>query len=246
MRRRWRAGKNPMNWEARSSRTFWTTGCAVPPDFDGDSRVTLGESYDFAYSQTFFDPASGSGVIQPTCGVFCDAGDAAGDPHTHWEAASALSCSTWARCALRRVLRWDPNRFMGEVWSGAESRSGDPRCHPDDTSFNECDPSVPRRLPLARVSNGHWSRPTFIPCIGLTGRKRRATHVASERAFSWIWSWRRNAYDFGQQLAVRYARSLISDIAISLAQTVGSDRSRRLLKISNSCGLWEVRASNNC
>jgi hypothetical protein len=43
---------------------YWTDGLRGAADANGDGRVTLSESYDFAYSQTLFRTARGSGVLQ--------------------------------------------------------------------------------------------------------------------------------------------------------------------------------------
>jgi len=43
---------------------YWVNGLRGAADANGDGRVTLSESYDFAYSQTLFRSAHGSGVLQ--------------------------------------------------------------------------------------------------------------------------------------------------------------------------------------
>ncbi|MBX3216543.1 MAG: caspase family protein [Labilithrix sp.] len=43
---------------------YWLTGLAGAADTNGDARVTFDESYAFAYGQTLFRSARGSGVIQ--------------------------------------------------------------------------------------------------------------------------------------------------------------------------------------
>jgi hypothetical protein len=43
---------------------YWVNGLRGAADANGDGRVTLSESYDFAYSQTLFRSARGSGVLQ--------------------------------------------------------------------------------------------------------------------------------------------------------------------------------------
>jgi hypothetical protein len=49
---------------------FWVSGLRGAADANGDGRVTLAESYDFAYSQTLFRSASGSGVLQHPTATF--------------------------------------------------------------------------------------------------------------------------------------------------------------------------------
>lgn len=43
---------------------YWLTGLAGAADANGDARVTFDESYAFAYGQTLFRSARGSGVVQ--------------------------------------------------------------------------------------------------------------------------------------------------------------------------------------
>lgn len=43
---------------------YWLSGLRGAADADGDRRVTLGESYDYAYHQTLFKTARASGVLQ--------------------------------------------------------------------------------------------------------------------------------------------------------------------------------------
>jgi hypothetical protein len=43
---------------------YWVSGLRGAADANGDGRVTLTESYDFAYSQTLYAAARGSGVLQ--------------------------------------------------------------------------------------------------------------------------------------------------------------------------------------
>jgi hypothetical protein len=43
---------------------YWVSGLRGAADANGDGRVTLSESYDFAYSQTLLRSARGSGVLQ--------------------------------------------------------------------------------------------------------------------------------------------------------------------------------------
>jgi hypothetical protein len=43
---------------------YWVSGLRGAADGNGDGRVTLAESYDFAYSQTLLRSARGSGVLQ--------------------------------------------------------------------------------------------------------------------------------------------------------------------------------------
>ena len=49
---------------------FWVNGLRGAADADGDGRVTITESYDFAYSQTLMRSARGSGVLQHPTAVF--------------------------------------------------------------------------------------------------------------------------------------------------------------------------------
>lgn len=49
---------------------YWVDGLRGAADANGDGRVTLAESYDFAYSQTLFRSARGSGVLQHPSATF--------------------------------------------------------------------------------------------------------------------------------------------------------------------------------
>ena len=49
---------------------YWVSGLRGAADANGDGRVTLAESYDFAYSQTLFQSARGSGVLQHPTATF--------------------------------------------------------------------------------------------------------------------------------------------------------------------------------
>jgi uncharacterized caspase-like protein len=42
---------------------YWVSGLRGAADANGDGRVTLAESYDFAYSQTLYRSAQSSGVL---------------------------------------------------------------------------------------------------------------------------------------------------------------------------------------
>lgn len=49
---------------------YWVSGLRGAADADGDGRVTLAESYDFAYSQTLYRSARSSGVLQHPTATF--------------------------------------------------------------------------------------------------------------------------------------------------------------------------------
>ncbi len=49
---------------------YWVSALRGAGDVNGDGRVTLAESYDFAYSQTLLRSARGSGVLQHPAAVF--------------------------------------------------------------------------------------------------------------------------------------------------------------------------------
>jgi hypothetical protein len=49
---------------------YWVSGLRGAADANGDGRVTLAESYDFAYSQTLFRSVRGSGVLQHPAATF--------------------------------------------------------------------------------------------------------------------------------------------------------------------------------
>jgi hypothetical protein len=49
---------------------YWTDGLRGAADTNGDARVTLSESYDFAYGETLFHTAQASGVVQRPAASF--------------------------------------------------------------------------------------------------------------------------------------------------------------------------------
>jgi hypothetical protein len=49
---------------------YWVSGLRGAADANGDGRVTLAESYDFAYSQTLYRSARSSGVLQHPTATF--------------------------------------------------------------------------------------------------------------------------------------------------------------------------------
>jgi hypothetical protein len=49
---------------------YWVNGLRGAADANGDGRITLAESYDFAYSQTLFRSARSSGVLQHPTATF--------------------------------------------------------------------------------------------------------------------------------------------------------------------------------
>ncbi len=49
---------------------YWVSGLRGAGDTNGDGRVTVAESYDFAYSQTLLRSARGSGVLQHPAAIF--------------------------------------------------------------------------------------------------------------------------------------------------------------------------------
>ncbi len=98
---------------------YWVNGLRGAADANGDGRVTLAESYDFAYSQTLFRSAHGSGVLQHPSAVF--------DLH---QAAPIVLTSTAGSTALLRFPQAADSRYLvyavgsravlGELWGSAE------------------------------------------------------------------------------------------------------------------------------
>jgi uncharacterized caspase-like protein len=49
---------------------YWLGGLRGAVDTNGDHRVTLSESYEFAYHQTLYRSSRGSGVLQRPAAIF--------------------------------------------------------------------------------------------------------------------------------------------------------------------------------
>jgi hypothetical protein len=98
---------------------YWVNALRGAGDANGDGRVTLAESYDFAYSQTLLRSSRGSGVLQHPSAVF--------DLH---EAAPIVLTSTAGSTALLRFPQAADSRYLvyavgsravlGELWGSAE------------------------------------------------------------------------------------------------------------------------------
>ena len=95
---------------------YWVSGLRGAGDVNGDGRVTLAESYDFAYSQTHFRSARGSGVLQHPAAVF-DLREAAPIVLTRTFAAGTTVTFPRAADAHYLVYALGSKTVLGEVWS---------------------------------------------------------------------------------------------------------------------------------
>ncbi len=98
---------------------YWVSALRGAGDANGDGRVTLAESYDFAYSQTLLRSSRGSGVLQHPAAVF-----------DLREAAPIVLTKTYGAGALVRFPRVGDTHFLiyalgaravvGELWGSVE------------------------------------------------------------------------------------------------------------------------------
>lgn len=100
---------------------FWLSGLRGAADADGDRRVTLAESYDYAYHQTLFKSARASGVLQrPTARL--DLKEVAPIVLTTPQVAS--SRLLLPQIADQQFLVYEPRsrRILAEAWSARDRR----------------------------------------------------------------------------------------------------------------------------
>ncbi len=98
---------------------YWVSGLRGAGDANGDGRVTLAESYDFAYSQTLLRSARSSGVLQHPAAVF--------DLH---EAAPIVLTKTYGAGTVVRfpeapdvhylVYALGSRAVLGEIWGSGD------------------------------------------------------------------------------------------------------------------------------
>ena len=98
---------------------YWVSALRGAGDTNGDGRITVAESYDFAYSQTLLRSASGSGVLQHPAATF-----------ELREAAPIVLTDTQDGATRVRFPRTDDTRFLvyalgsravlGEIWGSAD------------------------------------------------------------------------------------------------------------------------------
>jgi hypothetical protein len=98
---------------------YWVSGLRGAADVNGDGRVTLAESYDFAYAQTVFRSARGSGVLQHPTAMF-----------TLREVAPVVMTETFGRGTQLRFPPSADTRYVvyaigsrsifGEIWSNPD------------------------------------------------------------------------------------------------------------------------------
>ncbi len=98
---------------------YWVSALRGAGDANGDGRVTLGESYDFAYSQTLLRSARSSGVFQHPSAVF-DLREAAPIVLTRTFAAGTMIRLPQAADALYLVYSLGSRVVLGEIWASAD------------------------------------------------------------------------------------------------------------------------------
>jgi hypothetical protein len=101
---------------------YWVSGLRGAADANGDGRVTLAESYDFAYSQTLYRSARSSGVLQHPTATFALA-----------EAAPVVLTQTFGpntrielpeeQDAHYLVYEVGSRSVLGEIWSSPSRRA---------------------------------------------------------------------------------------------------------------------------
>jgi hypothetical protein len=101
---------------------YWVSGLRGAADANGDGRVTLAESYDFAYSQTLYRSAQSSGVLQHPTATF-----------TLREAAPVVLTQTFGpntkielpqgADAHYLVYAIGSRSVLGEIWSNTDHRA---------------------------------------------------------------------------------------------------------------------------
>jgi hypothetical protein len=98
---------------------YWVSALRGAGDANGDGRVTLAESYDFAYSQTLLRSSRGSGVLQHPAAVF-DLREGAPIVLTRTSGPTALV--RFPRAADTRYLVYGvgSRTVLGELWGSAD------------------------------------------------------------------------------------------------------------------------------
>jgi caspase domain-containing protein len=98
---------------------YWVSALRGAGDANGDGRVTVAESYDFAYSQTLFRSARGSGVLQHPAAIF-DLRAAA--PVVLTSTADGATLLRFPRAADAHYLAYaiGSRAVVGEIWGSAE------------------------------------------------------------------------------------------------------------------------------
>ncbi len=98
---------------------YWVSALRGAGDANGDGRVTLAESYDFAYSQTLLRSSRASGVLQHPAAVF-DVREAAPIVLTKTRGANALVRFPPAADTHFLVYALGSRAVLGELWGSAE------------------------------------------------------------------------------------------------------------------------------
>jgi hypothetical protein len=98
---------------------YWVSGLRGAGDANGDGRVTLAESYDFAYSQTLLRSSRSSGVLQHPAAVF-DLREAAPIVLTRTNGASALVRFPPAADTHFLIYALGSRTVIGELWGSPQ------------------------------------------------------------------------------------------------------------------------------
>ena len=98
---------------------YWVNSLRGAGDVNGDGRVTLAESYDFAYGQTLLRSARSSGVLQHPAAVF-DLREAAPIVLTRTFASNTLLRFPQAADTHYLVYSLGSRAVLGEIWGSAD------------------------------------------------------------------------------------------------------------------------------
>jgi hypothetical protein len=98
---------------------YWVNALRGAGDANGDGRVTLAESYDFAYSQTLLRSSRGSGVLQHPAAVF-DLRETAPIVLTRTTGMTALVRFPQSADTRYLVYAEGSRTVLGELWGSSE------------------------------------------------------------------------------------------------------------------------------
>jgi hypothetical protein len=98
---------------------YWVSALRGAGDANGDGRVTVAESYDFAYSQTLLRSARSSGVLQHPAAVF-ELREAA--PLVLTSTSDGATAISFPRAADAHYLVYavGSHAVLGEIWGSAD------------------------------------------------------------------------------------------------------------------------------
>jgi len=164
---------------------YWVSALRGAGDANGDGRVTLGESYDFAYSQTLLRSSRSSGVLQHPSAVF-DLREAAPIVLTKTAGASAIVRFPRAADAHFLVYAIGSRAVVGELWGSADR---DVAFALPRVATSSSAPPAPGRRP--RSSRSRQAKPirsrrtNSTPSPRSSSRPKGATSSCDRTSWSW-------------------------------------------------------------